>query len=547
MKHARHALYGALFVALLFLSGCATGAMRIDVEVYKGPLAQTSDAQFASLIGYLEEAKRSLVENMNFTLATVANAEFDKLGRPEAGCSRVYFKPVSIEVFLRNNPDRSGDVKLTAQANPEPSETTCSTPTVVSDTENIGSGKSNSGAHLYFPFLRKGNWKTPSINDPITWCDKLDPEGAVDQLKFFDCTILRSVFSDSRDMLREIDKLQRRHIAEVHSQGWDISEWRTRTLLMEIVETSSEFRAKAFRWAISTVGGQSSNCVTRVALINFVMTASEFGNQLQSRSDALFKQLSLREGRDARELALSTHLQDTQPTDFVHLYDWLQASEDGCPLDWVRRHALPGFPSINVTNRVKVIDRLYGDHFWSKINTVHASGAGKVNMVFVKDGIGNWNLKNFENHPGELLDAYLNVGKQVLKAAATVAAASSGVGTGGAAITAALKYADQSIAGPSSDKSGEHVLQDIQILEAGLQASLLKQAEEATKKEEGLKDKPDEIKALRLETIDNYKKTITAFGNKIGVLNKTLQPAPDSKDAEETVRKILKEQGTLVE
>jgi hypothetical protein len=261
-------------------------------------------------------------------------------------------------------------------------------------------------------------------------------------------------------MLREVDKLLKGHIAEVHSQGWDINEWRTKRLLMEVVETSSEFRAKAFRWAVSTVGGQSSNCVTRVALINFVMTASEFGNQLQSRSDALFKQLSFREGHDTRELALSTHLQDTQPTDFVHLYDWLQASEDGCPLDWVRRHALPGFPSISVANRVKVVDRLYGDHFWSKINTVHASGTGKVNMVFVKDGIGNWNLKNFENHPGELLDAYLNVGKQVLKAAATVAAASSGVGAGGAAITAALKYADQSIAGPSSEKSGEHVLQD---------------------------------------------------------------------------------------
>ena len=104
MKHARHALYGALFVALLFLSGCATGAMRIDVEVYKGPLAQTSDAQFASLIGYLEEAKRSLVENMNFTLATVANAEFEKLGRPEAGCSRVYLKPVNLEDFLGDTP-----------------------------------------------------------------------------------------------------------------------------------------------------------------------------------------------------------------------------------------------------------------------------------------------------------------------------------------------------------------------------------------------------------------------------------------------------------
>jgi hypothetical protein len=78
-------------------------------------------------------------------------------------------------------------------------------------------------------------------------------------------------------------------------------------------------------------------------LVNFVMTASEFGNQLQTRSDALFKQLGLRDGRDARELALSTHLQDTEPTDFIHLYDWLSASEDGCAADWLRRHLIPDF------------------------------------------------------------------------------------------------------------------------------------------------------------------------------------------------------------
>lgn len=145
---------------------------------------------------------------------------------------------------------------------------------------------------LYFPLPFGSEPKKPSINEPISWCDKLDPKGIYDQLAYFDCTILRSVFSDSRDMLREVNDLLENHIKEVHAQGWDINEWRTRNLLMEVTRTASEFRAKAFRWALANVGGQSTNCKTRIALVNFVMTASEFGNQLQTRSDALFKQLA---------------------------------------------------------------------------------------------------------------------------------------------------------------------------------------------------------------------------------------------------------------
>jgi hypothetical protein len=97
---------------------------------------------------------------------------------------------------------------------------------------------------------------------------------------------------------------------------------------------------------------------------------------------------------------------------------------------------------------------------------VHASGVGKVNLLFVKDGIGNWNLKNFENYPGELLDAYLNVGKKALEAAAKIAAASSGVGSGGVAIEAALKYANQSIADFPSTSSGTQILEDLAAIGA---------------------------------------------------------------------------------
>jgi hypothetical protein len=101
MRQAYRSLWNIVPVGLFFLCGCASGAMRIDVEVYKGPLGQTSDSQFASLVGYLEEAKRSIVENMNFTLAIVANADFEKLGDGKKGChgeacKDIYFYPVDI-------------------------------------------------------------------------------------------------------------------------------------------------------------------------------------------------------------------------------------------------------------------------------------------------------------------------------------------------------------------------------------------------------------------------------------------------------------------
>jgi hypothetical protein len=76
--------------------------------------------------------------------------------------------------------------------------------------------------------------------------------------------------------------------------------------------------------------------------------------------------------------------------------------------------------------------------------------------------------------------------------------------------------------------------------EADLRSALSKQSAEASEKEKASKEDPEKLKALRLEITAQYEKTLTAFGNKIGVLSKTLQPAPDAKETEEAVKKILK-------
>ena len=117
----------------------------------------------------------------------------------------------------------------------------------------------------------------------------------------------------------------------------------------------------------------------------------------------------------------------------MHLYDWLGGSIDSF------RYNLPEFlftgrwPT-SVGDKVKIVDRLFADHFWSRINTVYASGKGEVSMAFVKDELGNWNLKNFDNAPGELLDSYMQLGTTLVKKAGELALA---VHSGGS--TEALK------------------------------------------------------------------------------------------------------------
>ena len=507
-------------LSLLLLCGCATGAMRIDVDVYKGPLAQTSDAQFASLIGYLEETKRALIHNMNVPLMIAAHKEFanppDKVGVVPSIISfwrffageepKQHFTGVRVESFLGRSREEVPDAKQ--------------------------------GVYLYFPSSDSGVGQRRTISDPITWCDKLDAKGVMDLLNHSNCMMLRSVYIDSEEMLRDVDALLLKNIDAVRQQHWNIKEEQTRKLLMDVAELAVKFREKAFRWAKAHMAGASPDCRIRIAVMSFVLSASETGNQLQARADALLKQLGSRDGRDARELALSVHLQDTEPTDFVHLFEWLEASADGCGADLIRRKVLNvvGFPGINVQDRVKVLERLYGDYFWSRINTVHASGAGKTNMVFVKDGEGNWNLKNFESYPGELLEAYLNVGKKALEAAAKIAAATSGVGSGGVAIEAALKFASQSIADPPSAIAGTQLLEDLVNEEEELRYRLMAETQKAVDKEKG---QADSKKAeVRKAMIEQYEKILGEFGSNMDVLKKASHPEANIRNSKETEKAI---------
>ena len=112
-------------------------------------------------------------------------------------------------------------------------------------------------------------------------------------------------------------------------------------------------------------------------------------------------------------LPVSDYLRDARPSDFLYLYDWYEATEgDGPDSD---------APTLNRMDRIRAAERLFADYYWEKTNEVHASGQGETRMAFIKDDIGNWDLKTFSNRPGKLLNAYTSVADAALEAAITAA------------------------------------------------------------------------------------------------------------------------------
>ncbi len=144
-----------------------------------------------------------------------------------------------------------------------------------------------------------------------------------------------------------------------------------------------------------------------VDLVNFY---GSYGAQIGARADSFLHQLR---GIDREHLPLSVHLRETAPPDTLQLYKWYGVIGKERDAD----------------EAIRTIERLYADFNWARINTVYASGQGDVAMAFIKDEIGNWNLKSFDNDPTELLQHYTDLTKVVIKGAADVARAALAPGS----------------------------------------------------------------------------------------------------------------------
>lgn len=371
-----------VLAALLALSGCATidrisgsGSMEIDVEVYKGPLAQDPWTQWGELRGVVTEA---------FTAAEAAKG-FAVGVFHEEKCEPKGLVPPAPTVPPQSNPIKAyGDTV----------DAICVVP--------IRPPTQSQGCDSLWGMI----CATHGLGKAVAMLDAADNALAN--------VLAKKGLIDAPGDPAPLEQTKRE----------------VRQALQEVVRVATRMRGTAFFGAAAQLSSPVNERRARTALTNIAVAMSEYANQMATRADALLQQMA---GPDRRELPLSLLLRNTNPTDFVNLYIWNRAAGPALLADMVLRFPR-AFNSEETADRVRGYERLFADYNWSNVNTVYASGQGNVTMAFIKDDIGNWSLKNFDNDPAELLQAYVNVGKAVLVEAAKAASAATGAGAGAQAL-----------------------------------------------------------------------------------------------------------------
>jgi len=161
--------------------------------------------------------------------------------------------------------------------------------------------------------------------------------------------------------------------------------------------------------------------VMRTELAAFSVINHDLGGQLDTRINVLSKQL--KDGRDPKLLPTSDYLRGARRTDTIHIFDWLDATRGDGRLFGTTGDLIP-------EGRIRMAERLTQDQYWKKVDESYASGQGDVAMAFIKDERGNWDLKSFSNDPSELLRSYRKVTDALLKTAASLAGGATGnIGT----------------------------------------------------------------------------------------------------------------------
>lgn len=357
------------------LTGCEThpfsgsAAMRIDVEVYKGPLSEEPEIQWGNLWGLLDQTERGLIETDNTTRAVFANKGFLGLRHESPG-------EWPLQRIDNDGKTVRGGVHLTG--------------TTKVDEICYSVQAESPWYHLKF-------WRL---------------FGLLDDIDHFDCLELVTLIKDIDLALAKVRNLITNYTS-LRQPIRGLSDISVRDFLQNVATLCGDLKFTAFRWSIAAGAGTSLNSLVRIAQVTTVVATSEYANQLNARADALLKQLTPN-GLDRRELSPGVALRETEPTNFVHLYEWFNADTGSIAA------TLAGIGSTN--NRVKATDQLFANHYWAKTNTVYASGRGKVSMAFIKDDVGNWNLKSFDNDPEELLKAYTDFSIETIKKASTIAA-----------------------------------------------------------------------------------------------------------------------------
>lgn len=243
------------------------------------------------------------------------------------------------------------------------------------------------------------------------------------------CTALRELASQLKKKSKEsFSKLR-----DFYTLSSEKNEKKYRAALVDLAEIAAQMKTQSAATVASMVPYVTSDEALRIAQSIFAVMSSEFGNLIGSRVDALMTQQYGYEDKvgdngpiSRSQLHLSKYLSDSSVTKVPNLYEWYNAKVPGMIEEW--NYFIPG-NNPSMRERVRIYETIFNDIYWSNVNTVYASGVDKVNMALIRDEIGNWNLKNFDNDPTELLGAYKNLTIQSINTAIELAGKSASGGS----------------------------------------------------------------------------------------------------------------------
>lgn len=388
-------LLNLVFISIVY----ATSSMRIEVEVYNGPLSKSIEVQKAELVG-----TTNITEHVLANLTRAIHVSECRLG-----CFGDKVK-INKSEELGENFSRCSTAKIDLSAFPYSNMTDVQESLSKVDEHAIYPQQIRQLYPELFPEKRT-HMLSPHYEDNIFYWiqDIASIPTKNNDARHQVCPQLADV---KLNVLNVLDYMARTKVVHCRDKlladnsGDQALSADSLTCLSQIANIGKLLTEGAEHWATTQVAILPSNKRTRIAIARTAVTAAELGNEISARADAIIKQ---ERGADFSELLpTSVFLRDSEGTDYLNMFEWLDATPRNTR-NWPTQ------------SRTRMIERLINDNNWSRVNTAFAQGRGKVNMVFVKDDIGNWNLKSYDNDPREMLQAYKQIGTNLFASAAKLA------------------------------------------------------------------------------------------------------------------------------
>lgn len=391
------------------LVGCSTAAsMRVEVEVYKGPLSREPLTQVGELNGAASVGRANLEAWM---------AAYESQDAETAGKVAVLTKFLS----ALSCPEAKVDISKGLQS------VRASLNSGQSDLNALNAIAPVGTSDVQLSVIVKNRVSRDQLNEVLATALRVQQEAQE--------TYVRSLSPGSTPSSTQTQTEQERlqSIASISQARRSLEN--SAVACADALTTSDESAIAVFARNVADVATRMYGLATyittselfadsgraaRARNVRLATILGEAANQLSARADVLVRQYKITSGQDprdaARRLSTGDYLRDAATTEFLSLFDVLDVvgaeanAEDGSRLD------------LGGTERVAAARQLFADQYWTKVNDVFATGRGDTRMAFVKDDIGNWNLKSFDSDPSKLLEAYRNVTLSALNTLAKVAA-----------------------------------------------------------------------------------------------------------------------------